>query len=69
MPDILEKGCWSNSSTWQNFIIGKLRYLQRDLKSQFLINGFEQGVGSRLEYYLRVEIVEYSVRAYRDFMK
>ena len=53
----------------KNFIIGKLSYLQRDFKSQFLINGFEQGVGSGLEYYLRAEIVEYSIRSYGDFMK
>ena len=45
---------WITSDEFQNsknFIIGKLSYLQRDFKSQFLINGFEQGVGSRLEYY------------------
>ena len=41
----------------KNFIIGKLSYLQRDFKSQFLINGFEQGMGSGLEYYLRTETV------------
>ena len=34
----------------KNFIIDKLSYLQRDFKSQLLINGFEQGVGSGLEY-------------------
>ena len=53
----------------KNFTIGELSYLQRDFRSQFLINGFEQGVGSGLVYYLRAEIVEYSIRSYRDFMK
>ena len=51
---------WITSDEFQNsknFIIGKLSYLQRDLKSQFLINGFEQGMGSGLEYYLRTETV------------
>ena len=46
-----------------------MSYLQRDFKSQFLINGFEQGVGSGLEYYLWAEIVEYSTRSYGDIMK
>ena len=67
-PDILERGCWSNSSTWQKF------YKQTELPSErfqksVLINGFEQGVGSGLEYYLRTEIVEYSIRSYGGFMK
>ena len=53
----------------KNFIIRKLSYLQKDFKSQFLINGFEQGVGSSLEYYLRAEVVEYSIRSYGGFMK
>ena len=63
---------WITSDEFQNgknFIIGKLSYLQRDFKSQFLINGFEQGMGSGLEYYLRTETVEYSIRSYGDFMK
>ena len=33
----------------KNFIMSKLSYLQRDFKSQFSINGFEQGVVSGLE--------------------
>ena len=44
VPDILERGCWSNSSTWQKFYNRQID-LQRDFNSQFLINGFEQGVG------------------------
>ena len=51
------------------FIIGKFSYLQRDFKIRFLINGFEKGVGSDLEYYLRAEIVEYGIRSYEDFTK
>ena len=53
----------------KSFIIGKLSYLQRDFKSQFLINSFGQGVGSGLEYYLRAEVIECSIQCYGDFMK
>ena len=63
---------WITSDEFQNgknFTIGKLSYLQRYFKSQFLINGFEQGMGSGLEYYLRTETVAYSIRSYGDFMK
>ena len=49
--------------------MNKLSYLQKNFKSQFLINGFEQGMEFGLKYYLRVEIVEYSVLSYEDFMK
>ena len=49
--------------------MNKLSYLQKNFKSQFLINGFEQGMEFGLEYYLRVEIVDYSVLSYEDFMK
>ena len=50
-------------------MISKLSYLQGDFKSQFLIIGFAQGVGSGLEYYLPTEIVEYSIQSYGGFTK
>ena len=50
-------------------MISKLSYLQGDFESQFLINGFAQGVGSGLEYYLPTEIVEYSIQSYGGFTK
>ena len=46
-----------------------MSYLQRDFKSQFLINGFKQGMGSVLKYCLRAAIVEYSIRSYGGFVK
>ena len=55
--DILERGCWSNSSTWQKFYNKQTELPSERFQSQFLFNGFEQGVGSGLEYYLRAEIV------------
>ena len=67
VPDILERGCCSNSSTWRKFYNKQIELPFRDFK--FLINGFEQGVGSGLKYYLRAEFAEYSIWSYGGFMK
>ena len=50
-------------------MISKSSYIQRDFKIQFLINGLDQRVGTGLEYHLRTEIVENSIRSYGGFMK
>ena len=69
VSDILERGCWSNSSAWQKFYNKQTELSSERFQIQFLINGFEQRVRSGLKYYSRAEIIEYSIQSFGDFMK
>ena len=65
--DILERGSWTNASTWQRFYNRQVEPSAEKYQNKVL--SFEQEGRNGLEYVKRAQIVEYSIQSYGDFMK